>query len=322
MIRKRRFPKLPFKAIMVMIFSLLLVPIVSAQYYSNQDLVKKSADCLTCHDDKGASLKGTPHQMMSDISPKSSIGVGCIGCHDGWEKHLDNPSAETITNIGALTPDKQAELCRRCHVAVHQAGMASADPHLRAGLGCFDCHSIHGNHNPGLVKDGDENFCATCHANVAREFKQRSAHPLNSGNIRCTDCHKMSDLKDPSLAVGMDWPCQNCHGDKAGPFIYEHPVVYKHAVNGGGCTECHNPHGSPNDRLLAQPDNGTCLQCHGIPPLHRTMHSGLGSRFACVFCHSDIHGSNTNKDFLDPDLGVKLFPNCFQAGCHATELDN
>ena len=118
------------------------------------------------------------------------------------------------------------------------------------------------------------------------------------------------------MATGLNWKCQGCHSDVAGPYLYEHPVTYQHLVEGVGCTECHSPHGSPNDRLLTQPGNGVCLQCHGTPPGHRTRHSGLGTKLACVDCHSDIHGSYDNNKFLDPMLGTKLFPNCYQSGCH------
>ena len=77
------------------------------------------------------------------------------------------------------------------------------------------------------------------------------------------------------------------------------------------------PHGSGNERLLAQKGSTLCLQCHGVPPRHRTEHSGLGTKLQCVECHSEVHGSNHNAKFLDPDLGSKLFSNCYQSGCHA-----
>jgi DmsE family decaheme c-type cytochrome len=254
--------------------------------------------------------------LSSDGEIKSPLFVGCINCHDGWKKHLEDPSAETIVNPSGLTSIDQSEVCNRCHQTAHQQAMVTTDPHFRADISCLDCHAVHNNPHKKLVKDDSQNFCLSCHNEVAGEFHRRSNHPLQSANIRCTDCHKIDDIKDPSLAVGHNWNCQSCHSDYAGPFLYEHPVVYDHLVEGGGCVECHQPHGSPNDRLLNQPQNGTCLQCHGTPPGHRTNHSGLGTKLACVDCHSEIHGSYDNKLFLDPDLGNKLFPDCYQSGCH------
>lgn len=167
-----------------------------------------------------------------------------------------------------------------------------------------------------LVADDRENYCLACHTAVGMEFKRRSVHPLESGNVRCTDCHNLAGIEDPMLAVGLNWRCQECHAERSGPFLYEHPVVNNHLIEGGGCVECHQPHGSPNDRLLNQPNNGVCMQCHAVPAGHRTEHSGLGTKLACVECHNQIHGSYDNRLFLDPELGTKLFPDCYQSGCH------
>ncbi|MEP0829094.1 MAG: hypothetical protein HRF51_11280 [bacterium] len=279
-------------------------------------LQENSSLCLNCHEDQGKSLEGTVHALASADEMKSSFGSGCVGCHDGWEVHINDPSPDNIGKPQTLSAKEQAEVCGRCHLSPHQSAMATTDVHHRANVACLDCHSIHGNHKSGLVKDEAQNFCASCHPAVKAEFSRRSAHPLRSGNIDCTNCHSLSGIKDPLMAVGLDWKCQNCHSEKSGPFLFEHGAINKHLIDGGGCVECHEPHGSANDRLLVQAGNGNCLKCHDIPPAHRTMHNGLGNRLECVFCHTDIHGSYDNKKFLDPNLGVKLFPDCYQSGCH------
>jgi DmsE family decaheme c-type cytochrome len=245
--------------------------------------------------------------------------VGCTGCHTGWEDHVDDPAADNIVAGPGLGSLEQAQQCNRCHQTPHQAAMATTDPHGRNGYNCSSCHTIHGNHNRMLVKDERENYCIECHNVVEAQFKARSAHPLESGNIRCTDCHLFDNIADQLHAQGLDWTCQECHPLIAGPHIYEHPVTYEYLVEGSGCTECHNPHGSANDRLLKQAGDGTCRQCHMVPPGHRIAHAGLGSRHACIDCHSEIHGSNSNELFLDPDLGMKNVINCYASGCHSLE---
>jgi len=308
------------KYILVAISSLFVMQMSSfAGFYSNKELVDKSADCLTCHDTKQASLEGTAHQMNTEGHAQGKIGVGCVGCHEGWEKHLEDPSAETINNPATLSAMDQVRVCGECHLDPHEAGMVSSDPHVREGVGCLSCHTVHGNHNPKLVKDDGADFCATCHTPIVAEFKRRTVHPLEDGNISCIDCQHLCAIKDPMLARGIDWTCQNCHSEKSGPFIHEHPVTLNYLVNGGGCVECHEPHGAPNERLLRQPGNGLCLQCHTLPPLHRTQHSGLGAKADCVLCHTDIHGSNVNRIFLDPNLTTKFVADCYQAGCHVEE---
>lgn len=308
------------KYFLVVSLSIILLRITSfAEFYSNQELIEKSAACLSCHDDMAASLVGTAHRIGDQNQSKHGIAVGCIGCHKGWEKHLEEPSAETISLLPSLSSLDQAEICGKCHLDPHQSGMVSTDPHIRAGVACLSCHMIHGNPNRRLLKDNDENFCIACHKPIADEFKRRSVHPLESGNISCLDCHPIAGMKDPSMARGINWTCQNCHSEKSGPFIHEHPVNENYLVNGGGCVECHEPHGSPNDGLLKQPGNGVCIQCHAIPPGHRSQHGGFGAKADCVLCHTDIHGSNENKKFLDPNLTSKFVADCYQAGCHTPE---
>ncbi len=309
-----------FKTTRYVLIAILLIPLFSmaplAKSYSNREMIEKSAACLDCHEDKVASLEGTAHRMGDKDRIKSVMVAGCIGCHAGWEKHLEEPSKETISILPSLSALDQAKVCGECHLGQHQSGMVSTDPHLRAGIACLTCHSIHANSNPKLLKEAGANFCITCHPTVADEFKRRSMHPLESGNVTCVDCHAMADMKDPTLARGIDWTCQNCHSELSGPFIHEHPVNESYLVNGGGCSECHEPHGSQNERLLRQPVNGVCVQCHAIPPRHRSEHSGLGAKADCVLCHTGIHGSNTSRKFLDPDLRLKFVADCYQAGCH------
>ena len=275
-----------------------------------------SAICLDCHDDMAQSLAGSAHQLTTERMLKSSLKVECVDCHDGWQEHADNPEAGNIGRGDKLTMAKEAELCSRCHINSHQTAMMSTDPHNKADLQCSSCHTIHNNMNAKLVKEEMPNFCLSCHTTTQMDFHMRSAHPLEVGAVSCVDCHKLGMAEKPEFAVGFNWTCQGCHDDQAGPFLYEHPVTYNHLVDGGGCTECHNPHGSVNDRLLKEPRSGLCLQCHSIPPGHMTNHSGLGAKLDCVTCHTEIHGSYESRLFLDPDLGIKLFPDCYQSGCH------
>ncbi len=276
---------------------------------------ENTPNCLDCHEGYDKSLAGTAHQISSDRLLKAAIKVECISCHDGWQEHQEMPTIENITQPFRLVSSRQVELCGRCHLTPHQKTMASTDPHANAGLSCGSCHSIHASGAETGTFDKNER-CLSCHRTVALELTRRSAHPLNTGNMECTDCHEQGSAQGSLQKIGFDWTCQGCHPDKAGPFIYEHPVNYSHLTAGGSCIECHNPHGSDNDRLLNQPGSGNCLQCHSIPAGHRTVHSGLGTKFACAECHSEIHGSMNNRYLLDPQLGSKLFPDCYQSGCH------
>ncbi|UCC78922.1 MAG: hypothetical protein JSW64_11645 [Candidatus Zixiibacteriota bacterium] len=275
------------------------------------------ADCLDCHENIEATLLNSAHEIQTVKESKESMKATCFDCHSGWQKHLDNPTAENIRTGPELSLADQTDICGGCHITPHQVAMASGDPHARADLTCSSCHMVHGNGNEYLVREDLDNYCVSCHSSVAMEFQRRSAHPVESGNIRCVDCHDLSSIENAEFKIGFDWSCQSCHEEIAGPFLYEHPVTYSHLVEGGSCMECHEPHGSVNDRLLKQTSRVLCLQCHDVPPGHITNHSGLGSRYACVQCHSEIHGSFSNNLLLDPDLGDKMFPDCYQSGCHS-----
>lgn len=293
----------------------LLLLFVSTNLPASQTYTDSNTEtCLDCHDDFAESLSGSAHRLSTESDLKAQLSVGCTGCHSGWEEHLEDPSVDNIENGSKLVASEQAELCAGCHTNAHQESMSSTDPHGLADVACLDCHSIHSNPNLKLVKDDREEFCLSCHTSIASEFKRRTVHPLESGNVSCIDCHKLGQTGDALMAMGIDWTCQNCHSEVSGPFLHEHPVAYSFLTEGGGCVECHQPHGSPNERLLNQPGDGLCIQCHGTPPKHRLAHVGIAEGFACVDCHSDMHGSYDNSKLLDPDLGMKMLFDCYQ--CH------
>ncbi|MBU1700045.1 MAG: hypothetical protein KJ970_09115 [Candidatus Eisenbacteria bacterium] len=304
---------------------------VAAQPSSSPGLIAEQIDeCLGCHEGLDQSLVGTAHQISGVRKDGADPeGATCMSCHVGWRNHLEDPSRDNITTPREMTPAGQVTLCGRCHMTPHQVQMAGPDPHALANITCSDCHGIHGRleidaPSQERSQERSQKFsqmkggpCARCHNSIIVEFHRRSSHPLEAGYLECTDCHELGMAGNTLTAIGFDWRCQECHAEHSGPFPFEHDVVNKHLVNGGGCIECHEPHGSGNDRLLKQPGNGLCNQCHGIPPGHQLAHSGLGVRLQCIDCHSEIHGSYEDSRFLDPQLGVKLFPDCFQSGCHS-----
>jgi DmsE family decaheme c-type cytochrome len=99
--------------------------------------------------------------------------------------------------------------------------------------------------------------------------------------------------------AGQDQTCARCHGEKAGPFVYEHP-----SVRAEGCNTCHFPHGSPYPRLLKRSNlNLMCLDCHTFTPGLRApgvpaFHDQATQYQACTLCHAAIHGSNFDRLFF------------------------
>ena len=92
--------------------------------------------------------------------------------------------------------------------------------------------------------------------------------------------------------------CAQCHREQARPFVFEHEALRE------GCTVCHTPHGSINEKLLVERDANLCLKCHaqaqsasGRMFVGKQDHSGLLTLGTCwsAGCHPAIHGSNTNR---------------------------
>ncbi len=225
------------------------------------------------------------------------------------------PARGTIGNPAVMEPVGVEKVCTGCHEAHLQAHTAGFDPHVGLDLSCTSCHSIHGG-SRNLLIDEAGGFCGTCHVAVVNEFRKRSNHPLTGQNVGCIDCHSFSASSEPDYGHGSNATCFNCHPLESGPFLFEHEAANSFTPEGGGCVACHSPHGSSNERLLNQPDNRLCLQCHGAPPGHLTAHDGDLAGYACMDCHSDVHGSYDNLYLLDPQLGSKLGSGPDGCFCH------
>ena len=123
----------------------------------------------------------------------------------------------------------------------------SQSTHARNSISCVACHKVHAKGPNALVarKANEINEqCAKCHQNVWAAFQKPNHHRLPEGAMSCVDCHNPHGSIRPAMGrqVNSNDPgCFRCHGDKRGPFTFEHaPVRFE------GCTTCHDPHGSVN----------------------------------------------------------------------------
>jgi len=271
-------------------------------------------DCLGCHEAYDATLSATAHRLASTID-KPGTPVQCVSCHYGADNHLDDPDRGTIGNPAVMEATPVEELCTSCHTSHPQAQTAGFDPHIGQEISCASCHTIHGGIESLLIDESGD-FCGTCHVGIVNDFRKRSNHPLTDQNVGCIDCHGFTQISEPDYGYGSSANCYRCHPQEGGPFLFEHEATGSFAPEGAGCVACHSPHGSSNDRLLTQPDDRLCLQCHSAPPGHLTAHGGSLSSYACVDCHSEIHGSYDNLFLLDPQLGDKLANGPDGCFCH------
>lgn len=272
--------------------------------------------CLTCHDTMGETLAKSPHRLSSMSADSTHVTIACASCHTGGAAHIEDPNKDNIGHPGRQSAQEVTRLCESCHQGHRELDNIGFDPHLESGVTCVQCHSVH-SFEPARV-DQATKFCGKCHQALTSQFGRTSTHPVNEGQVTCLSCHDFTGKKQPALGAGAQETCINCHTAQAGPFPWPHEAASSYYPGGEGCVACHSPHGSANDRLLTRTGDGLCTQCHGVPALHRTQHGGIGTQFACMECHEDVHGSDHNQALLEQDLGAKIGGTPASCYCHGT----
>jgi predicted CXXCH cytochrome family protein len=239
-----------------------------------------------------------------------SLTVVAISCGTFTGTMLAPPQIPGATFMGSKS-------CEQCHEEITKKFKTSDHARLMArganaqDIGCESCHgpaSIH-NQSGGLAHTivnprRDPETCFQCHLDKRGSFQLPYHHPLEEGKVSCGDCHNPHEgraIKGGStMQAGQNDTCLNCHSAQHGPFIFEHEAIRE------GCTTCHNPHGSVNQKMLVSRNQDLCLRCHfqqqtaqGIT-IGNFLHQGSGraflSRGTCWSggCHEAVHGSQVN----------------------------
>ncbi|QOY54449.1 cytochrome C [Candidatus Sulfurimonas marisnigri] len=99
----------------------------------------------------------------------------------------------------------------------------------------------------------------------------------------CTVCHEGANPEDGE-DLKLDTPelCYQCHEPKDTKNFIHGPV------GAGACTACHNPHESPNAKLLVRASiNELCTSCHEAKDkfLHNTTYIHPPVKDQCTNCH-------------------------------------
>ncbi len=259
--------------------------------------------CAVCHQEQAQSLERSPHVVVRETARLEAQETLCESCHGPGLEHVLALDPAKLTDFGHEQPARVNRACLNCHSAT--AGFANHffDEHARNGVECTACHSVHQATGQRLRAAESDALCSSCHADVRAEFNRPFRHKLAEGAVHCVDCHNPhGQAPGAKLArvFANETSCVRCHGDKRGPFPFEHAPVRLEP-----CTSCHEPHGSSNPRMLARHQIGQlCLECHsmldsslgGVPP---AFHDVRSARFrSCTGCHTKIHGSYVSRDFL------------------------
>lgn len=135
--------------------------------------------------------------------------------------------------------------------------------------------------------------CRMCHKKL---LKGKVVHPaLHMG---CATCHvgidarkaphKKTNQRVKGLSSEQPDLCYGCHDAGAYKKKNTHAAIFM------GCTSCHNPHSSGNEKLLSEEPPDLCYNCHDKTGFSGDVtHAPVGIGL-CVSCHSP-HGSDIEK---------------------------
>lgn len=254
--------------------------------------------CAACHEEIAVGLAETQHgkRALAERSPH-----GCQACHGPAAAHVEDPTVEANRpRVPDLGPAGVAARCQGCHAGGGHM-FWKGGRHASAGVTCIDCHGVHefASVRGQLKKATVADTCFQCHKSIRTDVMRSSHHPIREGKISCKDCHDPHGTpNDNNVPAGsVNEKCYECHAEKRGPFLWEHPPVREN------CLSCHTPHGSNHQKLQRTSVPYLCQQCHSNTRHPGTLYDaedlpGAPSQSnrvferSCVNCHAAIHGSN------------------------------
>ena len=259
--------------------------------------------CTACHGDlrEEAGDHGSIHAALDGTRTRA----GCLSCHD---PHM-SPNPTLLTAEGNT-------LCGECHGSVVEAANADTG-HAAAAEDCATCHQPHTSENPSLLAETTPDLCLMCHDPDDEDLQAAhlgaaldtlnciSCHsPHGDGNEHllaknihpvildgCDTCHE--GASDKLMADGESDLCLACHddiGEAAASAAVPHP-----ALEMVRCVDCHNPHASPQEKLINAPAGGECTICHEDQAAgpDEVAH-GIIELVGCRACHEPHGGANEN----------------------------
>jgi DmsE family decaheme c-type cytochrome len=264
--------------------------------------------CNVCHEDIYNGIAKSAHHAVDTDAKRGWQGRACESCHGPGQKHAESGDASLIRNPANLTAAATDQICLTCHLnQPTQVGRLESS-HARNQVACTACHKVHESQRLVVRKaEATNKLCASCHLNQWAQFQRPFHHKLPEGDMSCVDCHNPHGSILPAMLqtfAANEPGCFKCHGDKRGPFTFEHaPVRFE------GCQACHEPHGSANPRMLIRANvRFVCLECHAnlpnapvkvmgvVPPAFHDLRSPVFQN--CTVCHQKIHGSHVDRNLL------------------------
>jgi DmsE family decaheme c-type cytochrome len=226
--------------------------------------------------------------------------------HDIYKKYFD------ASTMGAqLSPESGLPLvnCESCH---GPGSLAVKNVKLVNGKETCDFSTFIDLKE--LPKQAQSLTCLKCHsANATFSLHNWNSGIHNLSGVSCFDCHNVHqgvDLKVHPKDISR--VCLKCHEAIKAQFL----LPSRHGVIDGrlSCLDCHDPHASPNEKLLKEATvKETCTACHAekegpfayehgdVTEDCRNCHKPHGSvnerllvnrePYICFQCHMQAHGT-------------------------------
>lgn len=253
-----------------------------------------------------------------------------------------------------------SKVCATCHaplIAEFKKTLMGKIGDTPQGRGKFECENCHGPGSAhvkagggrgvgGMMSFGPDDprsaeeknsMCLACHQRGERNYWAGSVH--EERGLACVNCHTV--MKNVSRKNGLKTKveldtCFQCHKIQRAQMQYSsHMPVDEGKMT---CSNCHNPHGSPTDKLIRQASvNDNCYTCHAekrgpflwqhAPVNENCMncHVPHGSNYEyllkvarprlCNECHSTVHSPTAGGGLGLPNTPYTLGRSC--GNCHS-----
>ncbi len=278
--------------------------------------------CQECHKQEAVQYGKTSHSKI--VFPGKDYIHGCEACHGPGKAHADSVQAahgddaatakaleehpvysfDNTAIAKALTakalrehsifrfrgaPEENAAHCLVCHTSSKQQEYFEHSEHAGHGISCNQCHAAH----------------------LVDEVKDSSLGDLSGPQAIFFQLPQLADekrwLRNSLLKQSEPALCFGCHQTVQAQFaLPEHHRVPEGLMK---CSDCHNPHGTPNRASLTNAGSETCVKCHVEKRGPFVFEHPAVKVEGCVTCHNP-HGSS-NRLLLVRREGRHL---CLQ--CH------